>query len=32
MKRDDRLYLSHILQSVSLIEKYTGDPAEEEFL
>lgn len=32
MKKDDRVYLSHILQSISLIEKYTEDIAEEEFL
>ncbi|AKB31591.1 hypothetical protein MSSIH_0901 [Methanosarcina siciliae HI350] len=32
MKKDDRVYLSHILQSVSLIEKYTEDLTEEEFL
>jgi uncharacterized protein with HEPN domain len=32
MKRDDRVYLSHILQSISLIEKYTEDLTEEEFL
>ncbi len=32
MKRDDRVYLSHILQSVSLIEKYTENLTEEEFL
>ncbi|AAM04715.1 TPA: DUF86 domain-containing protein [Methanosarcina acetivorans] len=32
MKKDDRVYLNHILQSVSLIEKYTEDLTEEEFL
>ncbi|AKB74050.1 hypothetical protein MSLAZ_0789 [Methanosarcina lacustris Z-7289] len=32
MKKDDRVYLSHILQSISLIEKYTEDLTEEEFL
>ena len=32
MKKDDRVYLSHILQSVSLIEKYTENLTEEEFL
>jgi uncharacterized protein with HEPN domain len=32
MKRDDRVYLSHILQSTSLIEKYTANLTEEEFL
>ena len=32
MKKDDRVYLSHILQSISSIEKYTGDLSEEEFL
>ena len=32
MKKDNRVYLSHILQSVSLIEKYTEDLTEEEFL
>lgn len=32
MKKDDRVYLSHILQSISLIEKYTGNLSEEEFL
>jgi len=31
MKKDDRVYLSHILQSIS-IEKYTKDLSEEEFL
>jgi len=32
MKKDDRVYLIHILQSISLIEKYTEDLTEEEFL
>ena len=32
MKRDDRVYLRHILQSISLIEKYTEDLTEEDFL
>jgi uncharacterized protein with HEPN domain len=32
MKKDDRVYLSHILQSISLIEKYTKDLTEEDFL
>jgi len=32
MKKDDRVYLSHILQSICLIEKYTEDLTEEEFL
>lgn len=32
MIRDDRVYLSHIIQSVSLIEKYTENLTEEEFL
>ncbi|WP_239450979.1 HepT-like ribonuclease domain-containing protein [Methanosarcina horonobensis] len=32
MKKDDMVYLSHILQSISSIEKYTGDLSEEEFL
>ncbi|KKG34446.1 hypothetical protein DU38_18100 [Methanosarcina mazei] len=32
MKRDDRVYLSHILQSISLIGKYTENLTEEEFL
>ncbi|MGB9938901.1 DUF86 domain-containing protein [Methanosarcina sp.] len=32
MKKDDRVYLSHIIQSVSLIEKYTENLTEEEFL
>ena len=32
MKKGDRVYLSHILQSISLIEKYTEDLTEEEFL
>lgn len=32
MKRDDRVYLSHILDSISLIEKYTEGLTEEEFL
>jgi len=32
MKKDDRVYLSHILQSISLIEKYTENLTEEEFL
>ncbi len=32
MTKDDRVYLSHIVQSVSLIEKYTENLTEEEFL
>lgn len=32
MKRDDRVYLSHILQSASLIGKYTENLTEEDFL
>jgi uncharacterized protein with HEPN domain len=32
MMKDDRVYLSHIIQSVSLIEKYTENLTEEEFL
>ena len=32
MKKDDKVYLSHILQSISLIEKYTENLSEEEFL
>jgi uncharacterized protein with HEPN domain len=32
MKKDDRVYLSHILQSISFIEKYTEGLTEEEFL
>jgi uncharacterized protein with HEPN domain len=32
MKKDDRLYLSHIFQSISLIEKYTENLTEEDFL
>jgi uncharacterized protein with HEPN domain len=32
MKKDDRVYLSHILQSASLIEQYTENLTEEEFL
>ena len=32
MKRDDRIYLSHILQSASLIGRYTENLTEEEFL
>jgi uncharacterized protein with HEPN domain len=32
MKKDDRVYLSHILQSTSLIEKYTENLTEEGFL
>ncbi|HIH75396.1 MAG TPA: DUF86 domain-containing protein [Methanosarcina sp.] len=32
MKKDDRVYLSHILQSISLIEKYTENFTEEKFL
>lgn len=32
MIKDDRAYLSHIIQSVSLIEKYTENLTEEEFL
>jgi uncharacterized protein with HEPN domain len=32
VKRDDRIYLSHILQSASLIGRYTENPTEEEFL
>jgi len=32
MKRDDRAYLSHILQSASLIGRYTENLTEEEFL
>ncbi len=32
MTKDDRIYLSHIVQSVSLIEKYTENLTEEEFL
>jgi uncharacterized protein with HEPN domain len=32
MKKNDRVYLSHILQSISLIEKYTEDLTEEDFL
>lgn len=32
MKKDDRVYLSHILQSVSFIEKSTEGLSEEEFL
>lgn len=32
MKKDDRVYLSHILQPASLIEQYTENLTEEEFL
>jgi uncharacterized protein with HEPN domain len=32
VKRDERVYLSHILQSTSLIESYTENLTEEEFL
>ena len=32
MTKDDRVYLNHIVQSVSLIEKYTENLTEEEFL
>jgi len=32
MKRDDSVYLSHILDSISLIEKYTKGFTKEEFL
>jgi uncharacterized protein with HEPN domain len=32
MKRDDRVYLNHILDSISLIGKYTQGLTEEEFL
>jgi uncharacterized protein with HEPN domain len=32
VKRDDRIYLSHILQSASLIGSYTENLTEEEFL
>jgi len=32
MKRDDFVYLSHILDSISSIEKYTEGLTKEEFL
>lgn len=32
MEKDDRVYLSHIHQSASLIEQYTENLTEEEFL
>lgn len=32
MKRDPRVFLSHILQSIDLIESYIGDSTRESFL
>jgi uncharacterized protein with HEPN domain len=32
MRKDIRVFLEHILESISLIEEYTKDKGEEEFL
>lgn len=32
MKRDDTVYLRHILDAIGLIEEYTGEMTEDEFL
>ncbi len=32
MKRDDSVYLSHILDSISQLEEYTEGLTKEEFL
>lgn len=32
MKRDDTVYLHHILDAIKLIEEYTGGMSENEFL
>jgi len=32
MKKDETVYLIHILKAISLIEKYTEDLSEKEFL
>ncbi len=32
MKRDDTVYLHHILDAISLIEEYTKGMSENEFL
>jgi uncharacterized protein with HEPN domain len=32
MKKDINVFLEHVLESISLIEEYTKDKSEEEFL